>query len=61
MILSRNQNQFLSSFASLGDLFKALMFLSNLNGFNSPPAAGLRVYQMERFFQGVEGKMIQVI
>ena len=37
MISSGNQNQFPSSFASLGDLFKALMFLLNLNGFNSSP------------------------
>ena len=37
MIASRNQNQFPSSFAPLGDLLKALMFLSNLNGFNSSP------------------------
>ena len=35
MITSRNQNQFPCSFAPLGDLLKALMFLSNLNGFNS--------------------------
>ena len=33
-----NQNQFPSSFAPLGDLLKALMFLSNLNGFNSSPS-----------------------
>ena len=38
MISSGNQNQFPSSFAPLGDLFKALMFLSNLNGFNSSPS-----------------------
>ena len=37
MISSGNQNQFSSSFASLRDLFKALMFLLNLNGFNSSP------------------------
>ena len=37
MIVSRNQNQFPSSFAPLGDLLKALMFLLNLNGFNSFP------------------------
>ena len=40
MIQSVNQNQFPSSFAPFGDLFKALMFLLNLNGFNffpSPP------------------------
>ena len=38
MISSGNQNQFPSFFAPLGDLFKALMFLSNLNGFNSFPS-----------------------
>ena len=37
MIASRNQNQFPSSFAPLGDLLKALIFLSNLNSFNSSP------------------------
>ena len=39
MISSGNQNQFPSSFASLGDLLKALMFLTNLNGFNSSPSS----------------------
>ena len=38
MIASRNQNQLQSSLAPLGDLLKALMFLSNLNGFNSSPS-----------------------
>ena len=38
MISSENQNQFPSSFAPLRDLLKALMFLSNLNGFNSSPS-----------------------
>ena len=38
MISSRNQNQFPSSFAPLGELLKGLMFLSNLNGFNSSPS-----------------------
>ena len=38
MISSGNQNQFPSSFAPLGDLLKALMFLLNLNGFNSSPS-----------------------
>ena len=37
MISSGNQNQFPSSFAPLGYLLKALMFLSNLNGLNSSP------------------------
>ena len=38
MIALGNQNQFPSSFAPLGDLLKALMFLLNLNGFNSSPS-----------------------
>ena len=38
MIASGNQNQLQSSLAPLGDLLKALMFLSNLNGFNSSPS-----------------------
>ena len=38
MISFGNQNQFPYSFAPLGDLLKALMFLSNLNGFNSSPS-----------------------
>ena len=37
MIASGDQNHLPSSFAPLGDLLKALMFLSNLNGFKSPP------------------------
>ena len=39
MISSGNQNQFPSSFAPLGDLLKALIFLLNLNGFNSSPSS----------------------
>ena len=35
MIASGNQNRLQSSLIPLGDLLKALMFLSNLNGFNS--------------------------
>ena len=35
MISSDNQNQFPFSFAPLGDFLKPLIFLSNLNGFNS--------------------------
>ena len=38
MISSGNQNQFPSSFAPIGDLLKGLMFLSNLNSFNSSPS-----------------------
>ena len=37
MITSENHNRLQSSFAPLGDLLKAPMFLSNLNGFNSAP------------------------
>ena len=43
MIASGSQNQLQSSLAPFGDLLKALMFLSNLNGFNSfpsPPVQG---------------------
>ena len=43
MIASGSQNQLQSSLAPLDDLLKALMFLSNLNGFNSslsPPVQG---------------------
>ena len=43
MIASGSQNQLQSSLAPLGDLLKAFMFLSNLNGFNfspSPPVQG---------------------
>ena len=38
MISSGNQNQLPSSFASLGNLLKAHLFPSNLNGFNSSPS-----------------------
>ena len=37
MVTSGSQNQLQSSLTPLGDLFKALMFLLNLNGFNSSP------------------------
>ena len=38
MVSSGNHNQFPASLAPLGDLLKALVFLSNLNGFNSFPS-----------------------
>ena len=38
MLSSGNYNQFPSSFAPLGDLLKTLIFLLNLNGFNSSPS-----------------------
>ena len=37
MITSGNHNQLQSSLAPFGDLLKALMFLSNLNGFSPLP------------------------
>ena len=42
MIVSGNQNQLQSSLAPLGDLLKALMFLSNLNGFNFSPSPSIQ-------------------
>ena len=48
MIASRNQNQLQSSLAPLRDLLKALMFLSNLNGF--PPH--------RRFKSLIKGKVL---
>ena len=38
MISLGNQKQFPSSFTPLRDLLKALIFLSNLNSFNSSPS-----------------------
>ena len=38
MIAFGSQNQLQSSLTLLGDLLKTLMFLSNLNGFNSSPS-----------------------
>ena len=38
MIALGDQNQLPSSFAPFGNLLKTLMFLSNLNGFNSSPS-----------------------
>ena len=37
-MISSRKNQFPPSFSPLGDLLKVLMFLSNLNGFNSSPS-----------------------
>ena len=38
VLSSRSQDQIPPSLGPLGDLFKALMFLSNLNSFNSSPS-----------------------
>ena len=48
MIASGNQNQLQSSLAPLGDLFKALMFLSNLNVFNSSPSLSIQGYNQRK-------------
>ena len=48
MIAFRNQNQLQSSFTPLGDLLKALMFLSNLNGFNSSPSPPVQGYNQRK-------------
>ena len=48
MISSGNQNQFPFSFAPLGDLLKALMFLSNSNGFNSSPSPSVQGFARQK-------------
>ena len=48
MISSGNQNQFPFSFTPLGDLLKALMFLSNLNGFNSSPSPPVQGFNQRK-------------
>ena len=48
MIASRSQNQLQSSLAPLGDLLKALMFLSNLNDFNSSPSPPVQGFNQRK-------------
>ena len=48
MITSGNQNQLQSSFAPLGDLLKTLMFLSNLNDFNSSPSLSVQGFNQRK-------------
>ena len=48
MIASESQNQLQSSLAPLGDLLKALMFLSNLNGFNSSPSPPVQGFNQRK-------------
>ena len=48
MIASGNQNQLQSSLAPLGDLLKTLMFLSNLNGFNSSPSSSVHGFNQRK-------------
>ena len=53
MLSSRNQNQFPSSFAPLGDLLNALMSLSNLNDFNSSPSPSDQRFAQRKDFSKV--------
>ena len=48
MIATGSQNQLQSSFAPFGDLLKALMFLSNLNGFNSSPSPPIEEFNQRK-------------
>ena len=48
MIASRNKNQFQSSLDLLRDLLKALMFFSNLNGFNSSPSLPIQGFTQRK-------------
>ena len=48
MIASGNQNQLQSFLAFLGDLLKALMFLLNLNGFNSSPSPPVQGFNQKK-------------
>ena len=48
IIASGNWNQLQSSVAPLGDLFKTLMFLSNLNDFNSCPSLSIQGYNQRK-------------
>ena len=48
LIASRSQNQLQSSLAPFGDLLKTLMFLSNLNGFNSSPSPPVQGFNQRK-------------
>ena len=48
MIASASQNQLQSSLAPLSDLLEALMFLSNLNGFNSSPSPPVQGFNQRK-------------
>ena len=47
-IASGSQNQLQSSLAPLGDLLKALMFLSSLNGFDSSPSPPVQGFNQRK-------------
>ena len=48
IIASGSQNQLQSSLAPLDDLLKALMFLSNLNDFNSSPSPPVQGFSQRK-------------
>ena len=48
MIAFGSQNQLQSFLAPLGDLLKALMFLSNLNGFNFSPSPPVQAFNQRK-------------
>ena len=48
MIAFGSQNQLQSLLAPLGDLLKALMFLTNLNGFNSSPSSPVQGFNQRK-------------
>ena len=50
MIASGSQNQLQSSLAPFGDLLRSLMFLSNLNDFNSSPLLPLQRFNQRKGF-----------
>ena len=53
MIASKNQNQLQSSLAPLGDLLKALMFLSNSNDFIFSPSPPVQGFNQRKSFSKV--------
>ena len=62
MIASKSQNQLQSFLAPLGDLLKALMFLSNLNSFNSSPSPPVQGFNQRKGSSKVwKEKGLQVI
>ena len=48
MVAYGNQNQLQTSLAPFGDLLKTLMFLSNLNGFNSSPSLPIQGFAQRK-------------
>lgn len=48
MIATGNQNQLQSSLAPFGDFLKVLIFLSNLNSFNSSPSPPVRGFNQRK-------------